>query len=506
MAKHYDVAVLGLSPGALACAALLARRSWRVLVLGHGHKPAIYTYSGLPLARRTFTLLAGASPAFGRILVELAQSQTWKRRARSLDPMLVALLPGRRVELPPDTTLFSREIDREFPEVRRVVDELYAELARVNAIADATFERDVAWSPSGFWERRETLRALSGLPHVTEPKRDLLAEFPRAHPFREVVMATARFASDLAGPLPPLAVARLHGAWTRGLLGLPRGEEELVEFFIERVRAHGGEVRRDERADSVAVKGGKVAGVVLAGDEAPTGAQFLVTDRSSRELFDLAPSFSLSRQKLESTPRAMPAAYRFVVSLLVRSAGLPEALASEAFIIPSDPSLAVHLQRTAPAGCPEGCELLVAETIVASDDDATNARSRVMKTVEAHLPFVERHYVLADSAHDGLPLYDYRSGSRVKVDRSLLRAGGGSPEAEPMVAQYQADPDVLFGLGAEPSKTALGGAYVVGPGTLPALGQEGELLAAWGAARAITRTDRRKEKMRREMWSKIELG
>jgi hypothetical protein len=46
----------------------------------------------------------------------------------------------------------------------------------------------------------------------------------------------------------------------------------------------------------------------------------------------------------------------------------------------------------------------------------------------------------------------------------------------------------------------------VGPSTLPALGQEGELLAAWSAARMITRTDKRKERMRREMWSKVELG
>ena len=50
------------------------------------------------------------------------------------------------------------------------------------------------------------------------------------------------------------------------------------------------------------------------------------------------------------------------------------------------------------------------------------------------------------------------------------------------------------------------GAFVVGKSALPALGQEGQLLAAWSAARVITRTDRRKEKMRREMWSKVELG
>jgi hypothetical protein len=41
---------------------------------------------------------------------------------------------------------------------------------------------------------------------------------------------------------------------------------------------------------------------------------------------------------------------------------------------------------------------------------------------------------------------------------------------------------------------------------LPALGQEGELLAAWSAARLITRTDRHREQMRRDMWSKVELG
>jgi hypothetical protein len=46
----------------------------------------------------------------------------------------------------------------------------------------------------------------------------------------------------------------------------------------------------------------------------------------------------------------------------------------------------------------------------------------------------------------------------------------------------------------------------VGRSAMPALGQEGELLAAWSVARIITRTDRKKERMRREMWSKVELG
>ncbi|MEO6577180.1 MAG: NAD(P)-binding protein, partial [Polyangiaceae bacterium] len=147
MSKHYDVVILGAGLGALTAAALLARRSWRVLVLGQGHRPPVYTHEGFTLARRPFTLLASASPAWGRVLVELAQSQTFRRHMLPLDPMLQVLTPDRRLELPPDTALFGREIDREFPEVRRIIDELYAELARTNAAADSAFEKDVVWPP-----------------------------------------------------------------------------------------------------------------------------------------------------------------------------------------------------------------------------------------------------------------------------------------------------------------------------------------------------------------------
>src|SRR5215472_713137 len=168
MSKHYDVAVLGAGIGALTAAALLARRSWRVLVLGQGWRPPAYQYEAVTLARRPFTFLAGSSPAWGRILVELAQSQTFRRRVVPLDPMFQVLAPKLRLEVPPDVQLFAREIDRTFPEVRRIVDELYAELARTNAAADAAFERDVVWPPGSFWERRETERVAAGLPHLDD--------------------------------------------------------------------------------------------------------------------------------------------------------------------------------------------------------------------------------------------------------------------------------------------------------------------------------------------------
>jgi hypothetical protein len=515
--KHYDVVVLGASVGALAAAALLARRSWRVLVIGQGWRRPAYAYDGLTLARRPFTFLSSSSPAWGRVLVELAQSQTFRRRLSPLDPMLQVLAHDMRLDLPPETALFAREIDREFPLVRRVVDDLYAELARTNAAADGAFERDAVWPPGGFWERRETQRVLATLPYLDGS--DFLAEFPRDHAFRQVVTAPARFASDLCGTSPPFAIARLHGAWTRGVNQLANGEDELVDFLLERVRAHGGDTRLSDRASELVHRGGKVRGVMIDGDDAPVGVTFVVSDMPSVPLLELAKGFTASRS--EKDAEVDVAGGRFVVSLVVRPEGLPKQLATESFLLPSR-GRAVHLQR-APGGSP-GTELLVAEMLLEdrrlSAKDIATAREEILGTVMQFLPFIERHILICDCPHDGKPLWDFRNPQKIDprvgdkawglraqhVDRARLRASGGSLEPEPMLPLFRVTPPQLEGLAGEAIRTALGNVFVTGKSVLPALGQEGELLAAWGVARVITRTDRRKEKMLREMWSKVELS
>ena len=515
MSKHYDVAVLGAGLGALSTAALLARRSWRVLVLGQGWRPSTYQYDGVTLARRPFTFLAGSSPAWGRVLAELAQSQTFRRRVFPLDPMFQVLAPGLRLEVPPDVQLFAKEIERAFPEVRRVVDELYAELARTNAAADAAFETDVVWPPGTFWERRETQRAAAALPRLDgTPATPLLAEFPRDHDYRAIVDVPVRFASH-AVELPEFAIARLHAAWTRGVTRAAHGEDELLDFLAERVTAHGGEVRFNDRVARVAHKRGRVSGVLVDGDEEITGVGFVVTDHTTRALLDLTSDFDPPRRALAAVPHLVPAEWRFVVSLVVRDEGIPGPLGDEAFLIPSWPQRGptglaplVHLQRRrGPCGI-DGATLLVAEAMFPEGSGLPVARARdaVMAAIEGLLPFIGKHYLMVDSPHDGRPLWDMRSGRRKDVDRATLRASGGSPDAEPMTARWHVESPSFYGLAAEPIRAPIGGAFVVGPSTLPTLGQEGELLAAWSAARMVTRTDKRRERMRREMWSKVELG
>jgi hypothetical protein len=527
--KHFDVIVLGRSIGALTAAALLARRDFTVLLLGQGERPPAYRLDKRTLLRRSFTLLAATSPTWRKVIVELAQSQTWKRRIQPASPMMQVLAPRRRIDVPPDMALFGREIDREYPELRRLVDELYAELARVNGAADEAFEADAIWPPGTFWERRETNRYAAMLPHVrAEPDADLLVEFPRGHAFRQIVTASVLFATHLSALPPPFAVARLHGAWTRGLFTLARGEEELEEFLVERITAYGGRCQFDDRAASLHMRRGDAVGVVLDGDTAPTGSSFVITDGDGEAVAALSGGEGIHKRAQREWPRITSSVGRFVVSLVVRREGLPEPLGAESFFLPGERSAArarassappapgrsspfaqrpvVRLQRLGRPGAGDEEELLVAETLLPDRGPLSlgDARQAVLSTLAAELPFLERHLCVVDSVHDGLPVWVYENGRRRTVDRALLKGASSAPE--PMVRKLEVDPPGYLGLAGEPIRGPIDHTLLVGRSVLPGLGQEGELLAAWGAARLVTRSDRQKERMRRDMWSKVEIG
>ena len=509
-ARHFDVIVLGRSLGALSTAALLARRDFRVLLLGQGQRPPSYGFERFRLKRRSFSLLAGTSPVWKRILHELAQSPRFRRLTRALDPMFVVLSEGRRVEVHPDMELFAREIDREFPEVRQLVDELYATFAQVNAAVDTTFERDAVWPPGTLWERIETRRAAAQLPLVRGAEQDLLGKFPIGHPYREIVTLPSMFASDLATPgdqLPPLALARLHGSWTRGIQALSDGEDELEQFLLERIEAHGGECRLAQRATSLVLRNGRIAGVMEDGEEHMTGADAIASDSNGETLADLSGGAGITSTARRDWPRLTASAGRFVVTLVIESAALPDPLGLESFLIPKTGALpdprrpVVHLQKLSREG---GEALLCAECILPLRGSLTllEAREAVLSTLREQLPFLDEHLLIVDSPHDGLPLTDHSLGSPREMDR--IHLDGASAGPEPMQWLWAVEPPGYLDLAGEPIRGPIPGTYLVGPSVLPALGQEGQLLAAWGAARIITGADKNRQKMRRQMWTKIE--
>ena len=511
--QHYDVVVMGRSLGSLVCASLLARRAFRVLLVCGDSSPPTYSFEERPLSRRMFSLLVHHSPVWQRVLGELAQSQTFRRRIKPLEPMFQALLPKVRLDIPPDGNELLREIERFYPASRRDVEELYASLAQVNRLGDEIFSADLVFPPGNFWERREVSKVLKQSP-IPFSWADLVGRredggsgsiLSAEHPFGELMELTIAFGRHLANPPGSFADCRLHGAWTRGPFEATGGEASLFEFLTERVRAHGGDVWEDHAVTGIEMKRGKVASLEIDGEEGAVGTNFVVADRTAREVVQLARNIELSARDYEALPEFEEVASRFVTSFWVKRDHVPSLLATNAFIPGPFP---LHVQCT--KDVPNDETLLVAESIIREPERAFT-REAVLEKLEHEFPFLHRGLLVVDSPHDGLPLWDYQSGRREAIERSRLRPSGGRSDAEPMEPQWRVHFASGHGaavpqLSADAIRTPLGQVLLTGKSVLPALGQEGELLAAWSVARIVTKSDKQKERMRREMWRKVELG
>jgi phytoene dehydrogenase-like protein len=494
--QHFDVVVLGRGLGALASAALLARRSFRVLVLGDGTKEPTYSVLGHELWRRSFGLPVATSPVFNRVLLELSQHLLFRRRLLPLSPMFQGMWPGARLDVPPDLSALCREVHREFPELDAVIQPLYEELAERNAVFDRAFKRDLTVPPASFWERRESRPMMDDL---GSDVRAALPGLPLDHPYRALCDLTIAFSTHTADPLPEPVRARLHGLWTRGLHQLRGGEDAMTEFFRERIVAHGGDVRLERRAGALVTKGNRVVTVELDADHHQVSADYVITDLPTRDMLRRAEPFVARAGDLAALPELRTPKGRFVVSLVLARRGVPDAWAHEVFL-PGEPALRVT--RLEGARGDESTAVLVAEACVPPAEALGPLRRSVVARLALELPELRRHVRLCDSVHDGLPLWDYTQGARRTYERLAFRQAGLTAEPEPMVPMFAHDGDVMWG--GEPLRTPLANVFAVGPSVLPAWGQEGELLAAWSVARVITKGDRAREKMRKEMWSKIE--
>jgi hypothetical protein len=242
----------------------------------------------------------------------------------------------------------------------------------------------------------------------------------------------------------------------------------------------------------------------------------VISDQFGEALAELSGGLGITKTARQDWPRVTSQASRFVVSLVVRRAALQEPLCEIAFVLPKlrgskNPRRPnVRLERLDPLAFPDPTPtaademLLVAETILPSRGSLTllEAREAVVSTLREALPFLDEHLVCVDSPHDGLPLYDYSSGARRDVDRVHLRGATAGPE--PMERLWNIEPSGYLGLSGEPVRGPIPGTFLVGKTVLPALGQEGELMAASSVARIVTRRDRTRQRMRRQMWSKID--
>jgi phytoene dehydrogenase-like protein len=512
--NYYDVVVCGTELTGLVAAALLGRRGFRVLLLGHDADRPSFEAAGHVLSRAPALLPPVNSPGVARVLSELNCVQIVKRRAPALSPGFQVAMPRHRFDVGADADALGRELGREFGAERATIEAVLARVAETSAIVDPILSTDLTLPPDGFWERREVGRLESLL-----PKRgtDLLAPLPPGHPMRAVISApSALFGTVAPGETALLSQARTFDIARQGMHRMEGGYAALHALFREKLETFSGGKREKLTPVEVVLRRGRVAGVRVQPRDETIGCEHLVW---------AGPAAGLAAICTEKPPRRGPSgapglhveAYRYSIALLVHPDALPEGM-SERVLLIGDPArplveenaLAVTVGQPGPR-LPEQIPVWVECVVPAPPVDAGPGylralRGRVVDRLEGLLPFFREHLVVLASPHDGLP--PELPSSAATVTTSSASATGGVRKAAPAVAAippvplppvYGVESESRFDVAALPHATGIKNLYLAGRENLPGLGIEGELVSAWGVVRLIAGMQPKRDPLRRDL-------
>lgn len=507
----YDAIVVGSRPSGLTAAALLAKRGFRVLWIGQDDLGPTYELAGDELPRSPFSFVAAHSPIARRVFAELAISQAFRRQAAIADPAFQVAVPGHRIDLPLDSGSMEREIEREFPEVRRPIEDFLARAASLSIALDRAIERDLVWPPETFFEKREHARAIAHLAQggkASLEHEDPLRELPDAHRFRLVAHAAPRF-SDGMDPdhSNGLRLVRHFQAWREGGAVLEGGLATLRSLIESSLRSHGAELRARDRIDALLVRRGAVEGVRIAASGEEIGASFVLLATDVAAFLRLVPDRRPFEELFERFGEPVARYYRYTLNLQLRAEGVPAGMARDVFFV-RDPERPLsgpnflHVETHAIDA--KGRRLMCVEALLPRRgvedvaDYLETVREHVVASLGDLVPFLGSHLLAIDSPHDGRPGQDLASGAAIESPAKWARG------RRTMETVYGYPIASCLGLCALPVRTPIKRLLLASQQVVPGLGIEGQLLAAWSAARIVSRSDQRPAVLRRGLWTKLE--
>ncbi|MDH5674652.1 MAG: hypothetical protein OEZ06_21165 [Myxococcales bacterium] len=507
--SYFDAIVLGRELAPLSCAALLANRGFRVLVVGQQQAPPSYSVGRSSLPTAPYTFHAARSPLAERIFGELGLAQSFRRlTAGGHSPHQVAL-PGHRFDFASDDEAFEHEMAREFPELKRVIVDFHRQVQRRFDASNRLFNDDRMWPPESFLEKRELSRIAASLPFVRGSEQyEVLDELPESHPFRIAALAPAYFeAGSNPRDLTALQISRLYAGCYQHSLALEGGLEALSQLLIERIRNHSGEVRMQERASEISVHRGRANGVRLFGSDEAVGSGFVIAGTDVSSTRRLLQDRRVFEQIFEKLGEPQASRYRYTLNLVIDPSAVPRGMGEEVFLVGEleQPLLGANCLRIQKRSIDDSrvslCvqALLPVRPVETQDGYLDDVRERLLEALGGLIPFLDEHVQLLDSPHDGRPPEARDPGENLALDPHLPRG----PGTMTLIHDYPVSRS--FGLCAMPVRTPLKGLLLCSPQVAPGLGAEGQLLAARSAARAVSQNQRGNAWMRKRPWSKVDI-
>ena len=386
------------------------------------------------------------------------------------------------------------------------MEDWFARVDSLNVALDRALVPGEAWPPEGFFQRRATMKKLREVPEFQEwQERDFLGDFSADHPFRTVINGVARMGvqSD-PDAMDALQLARAWGLVLRGMPSLEGGRDKLIAVLGERIVQFGGVLRDRERVSEIIVERGRAVGVRLAVTDEVVGCSIVISSLPPESILALART-EVPPAVLDLMASAAPVYSRYCLNLVVRTQAVPPGFAARSFVVLDPPRpLAeenlLYIESFQNAGTNTTTltvhALLPRAVVDEGSAYLSRVRRRTMRALEPVFPFMRQDLIALDSPHDGLDLDATLEELTIRVD---ARWNG---EAEPMEPVFRRVPDAFAQWCAIPVRSAIEHLYWLGLGSVPGLGDEGALLAAFHLADVLTRADPAKARLRRELWRK----
>ena len=289
--RRYDVIIIGAGLEGLLCAALLAKRGKRVVVLEEAPTAG---GASLQIAKNGYTFIKGPTLFLGferdglydRLFTELGLSLALLKREgvifQKSQPPLQIILPDHRLDYFTEPGELMEELKREFPDQVQELRSFWDEMERWEQIIRPRMHQAQRTKPASMqgWihEFRERMRYLSAV--RTQRKRPAL-EFVRQHRLdpqiqRGLELLLLIFIGKAMDEATGLDLVHLLGLIQREMITLGGGIPRLAALLVKVIRENQGEVVYGQPAGELIIQHRSTDGVRTIDGEAIHGTSTIL--------------------------------------------------------------------------------------------------------------------------------------------------------------------------------------------------------------------------------------